>query len=100
MVDIEDVEVSDSISESLKVESRKSHKDSTTENSDSKTDHEKSSGEKKAAGRGNMNSSLPYYLKSLMSKSFIVFCLLMVFQTGFRVIQRKFKLLSNFKGLD
>ncbi|KAK9786665.1 hypothetical protein SCARD494_11156 [Seiridium cardinale] len=38
-------------------------------------------------GRGNLNSSLPYYIKSLMSISFFIFCLLMGFQTACRIIQ-------------
>ncbi|ETS81802.1 hypothetical protein PFICI_06804 [Pestalotiopsis fici W106-1] len=37
--------------------------------------------------RGKVNSSLPYYLRSLMSTTFIVFCSLIVFQTACRIIQ-------------
>ncbi|KAK6210738.1 hypothetical protein LQW54_005943 [Pestalotiopsis sp. IQ-011] len=37
--------------------------------------------------RGKVNSSLPYYLRSLMSTSFIIFCFLIVFQTACRTIQ-------------
>lgn len=39
--------------------------------------------------RGKVNSSLPYYLRSLMSTTFIIFCFLIVFQTACRIIQRK-----------
>lgn len=38
-------------------------------------------------GRGKMTSSLPYYVKSLMSISFLIYCSLILFQTACRVIQ-------------
>ncbi|KAI0126691.1 P-loop containing nucleoside triphosphate hydrolase protein [Xylariales sp. AK1849] len=43
--------------------------------------------QKPAKGRGNRNSSLSYYLKSLMSMSFLIFCSTMVLQTAFRILQ-------------
>lgn len=45
------------------------------------------SNDEHAEGRGKMTSSLPYYVKSLMSISFLVYCLLILFQTACRVIQ-------------
>ena len=41
----------------------------------------------RSEGRGKMTSSLPYYVKSLMSISFLFYCLLILFQTACRVIQ-------------
>ncbi|KAH8682522.1 P-loop containing nucleoside triphosphate hydrolase protein [Xylariales sp. PMI_506] len=38
-------------------------------------------------GRGNMNSSLPYYLKSLFGVAYVIFMTLMVTQVGLWVIQ-------------
>lgn len=55
----------------------------------SQSDPETAADEKMEKLRGNINSSLPYYVKSLMNFSFILFCILMVLQTVFRVIQRK-----------
>lgn len=37
--------------------------------------------------RGKMTSSLPYYVKSLMSISFLVYCSLILFQTVCRIVQ-------------
>lgn len=38
-------------------------------------------------GRGQMTSSLPYYVKSLMSISFLIYCSLILFQTACRIVQ-------------
>lgn len=38
-------------------------------------------------GRGKMTSSLPYYVKSLMSISFLIYCSLILFQTACRIVQ-------------
>ncbi|KAI1849072.1 hypothetical protein JX266_005033 [Neoarthrinium moseri] len=43
--------------------------------------------DKKVKTRGGMNSSLPYYVKSLMSNSFLIFCSLIIFQVACRVLQ-------------
>lgn len=43
--------------------------------------------DKNAGERGKMTSSLPYYIKSLMSISFLLYCSLILLQTACRVVQ-------------
>ncbi|KAF3013497.1 hypothetical protein E8E14_005834 [Neopestalotiopsis sp. 37M] len=86
----------ESDSEKVSLAKAESHQESKTVfDTGSQEKTESNSGNKEATAsikdeekqRGKVNSSLPYYLRSLMSTTFIIFCSLIVFQTACRIIQ-------------
>ncbi|KAH8196275.1 hypothetical protein TruAng_009556 [Truncatella angustata] len=84
--DVGDAEQDDaSASDSLDMKPRSPVENSNQEESLSKP--ASITHKKKEKSRGNLNSSLPYYIKSLWNATFTIFVALMIIQTGFQVIQ-------------